>query len=441
MLLLLHAFLGCPGPEAGPGDDTASASGARVQVTTGEVATVVVVEVEAPFEASVVAVGQGADLQVQAASDAATAHRLLLAGFPAGEDVEVTVTLSGPDGDETFTRSVTTGALPGWVPEVDVDGGTDGFTLSPLIDLEEGALVIWNGAGEPVWAWPESGKTYSGSRARMSLDGAAVLYNSVSETVDSPGAILRIPLDGGDPRELPVSGSHTDFVELPDGSYATLVWDLREMDGRQILGDAIVEVSSDGETRTVWSVFDSFEPDLSVTWPSWYTPDPTVEDWSHINGLAYDPDADAYLVTMTFDHGVAQVSRTGELDWWFGTDGLPVTGGQLSFPHSVEPVDGGVLVFERGEVTDADVCSKAVTLSVDADRATRVSELYGEGCTHVSFLGGAHLLPSGDTMVTWSTSGRIDRLTPEDTVAWSLQTTNWAGLGFSDWTEELAAVE
>ena len=32
------------------------------------------------------------------------------------------------------------------------EGSSDGFVFAPMIDLEEGAAVAWNGDGEPVWA-------------------------------------------------------------------------------------------------------------------------------------------------------------------------------------------------------------------------------------------------------------------------------------------------
>ena len=282
----------------------------------------------------------------------------------------------------------------------------------------------------------------SGSRVRISADGQSLLYNMVSGSIEGTGGVLRIPLEGGDPVELRATGTHTDFVELPDGGYAILAWDLREVKGRKIMGDAIVEVAADGTTRTLWSVWDDFEPDLTQVWPSWYTPDPTVEDWSHINGIAIDPDGSGLYVTMTFNHGVAHIDRaSGTLDWWFGDDGgLDWTGDRLRYPHSVAPIDGGVLVFERGDPAVSTDCSTAVTVRVDTEAGTAIREgqLDGDACTHVTFLGSALPLPTGNTLVTWTTAGRIDLLTPADEVAWSLQTTNWAGVGFSDWTEGLS---
>ena len=204
-----------------------------------------------------------------------------------------------------------------------------------------------------------------------------------------------------------------------------LGWEIRFFDRRQIQGDSLLEVAPDGTLRRVWSVFDSFKVDLSHTWPSYYPADTTVEDWSHINGLTYDEDADEALMTATFNYGVLAVNRSDSVLDWMVSD---YQGGDftntddevfVANPHSVQRVDDGILVFSRGEPTEPDSCSEAVELSLDFDamEAQRAWDYGDPDCVLVSFLGHAQRLSGGNTVISWTTAGLLDEVTGDGTLA------------------------
>ncbi len=371
-------------------------------------------------------------------SEAGTTHEVLLIGVPAATAATVTLEQGG---EELASVDVQTGALPAWVPEMTYTTGTTGFegvTLVPIVPDGGGGVVAVDGKGRVVWSYPP---THSASelivRARLSLDGRHVLYNTPADSADAPGAVHRVALLDSSRDTIELTGGHLDFVEPTPGGYATLGWDLRELEGRRFAGDHIVERDPDGTERIVWSVWDWFEPDLERTWPPQYLADPEVEDWSHINGLAYAPDEDAYYVTMTFNDGVARIDRaTGALTWVLANSDSDFVWGDdrlVQQPHGVQRLDdGGLLVFNRGYYGDPGSHSEAVEITLDetAWTADRRWSYADPGGIKVLFLGSAQRLDSGNTLISWSSGGQLDEVTPEGELAARLSTAIGAAVGF-----------
>jgi hypothetical protein len=375
-----------------------------------------------------------------------TAHAVQLVGIPALTKVRVHVeALDGVVGeDEAVT---TTGASPPWVTDLtwsaeDAGAAEPGFTIVPAILPTGSGVVVLDGRGRAVWAWPttEAAITAPLTRARLSLDGKYILSNTPSGFVGTAGKIFRVPLDGSTTEEIGITEGHIDFVEYTPGGYTSIGWDLREIDGRKLMGDTIVERAPDGMERVVWNVWDHFTPDLSKIYGNYYPPDPEVEDWSHINGLYYDADEDVYYLTMTYESTIVKIDRqTGE-QLWSLTDGdigdFTNPGGDefLELPHSVQPVDGGVLVFNRGTFGDeSEGCSFADEIALDEARwEASLAWHYGpDECLLVPYLGSAERLPGGNTLISWTTAGQLDEVTPEGVAAWRVNTAFGAAFGFA----------
>lgn len=344
--------------------------------------------------------------------------------------------------------------LPSWVPGFTFtadapEAGEGGVLVVPLIMALGGGIVVFDEAANVIWAYPQDdvGLGVDALRAHFSLDGAAVLFNSNAVSVDSLSHVLRVPLDGSPPTDVGITGGHTDFVEYTPGGYAALAGDIRLYGERKIMGDTIVERAPDGTERVVWSVFDDFEPNLDRTYSSYYVPDPAVEDWSHVNGISYSEADDAYYVSMTFNNGIAKIDRvSGTMDWYVGD---PMGGDfenpdgdvLLGLPHSAERVDGGLLAFSRGDPFDPHRCSEAVELALDegTHEVRRVWSYRSPDCLLVTFLGGAERLPGGNTVITWSSSGQIDEVTPDGRVTRRINTAVGTAFGASSWAPELGA--
>ncbi|MES2642254.1 MAG: aryl-sulfate sulfotransferase [Myxococcota bacterium] len=376
-------------------------------------------------------------------------HEVLLAGLPGRTDVSVEVRVD----DETAEATIATGSLPSWVPDVTYtadapEAAQGGFVVAPMIDLSGGGILVFDHAGRPVWAHARADdKEAAMTRARLSLDGRAVLYLATAGAEDDDGLVIRMPIDGGAATETPLRGTHTDFVELPSGGYAALGWQLHTMeDGRVIVGDTIVEIDADGVSHIVWSVFDDFVPDPRSVMENQYPGDPTIPDWSHVNGITYDAVSDDYYVTMTWNSGVARIDRgTGALVWMLSDEGgdFADTGDtrMVWLPHSVQPTDTGLLLFNRGDPRDPTSCSEATDLVLDEalGTASRSGGLSSERCLLITFLGSAQRLPGGNTLIGWSTAGQIDEYTPDGQLAGRFSTNIGAGFGFAGWVPTLGS--
>ena len=286
--------------------------------------------------------------------------------------------------------------------------------------------------GRVVWAWPTAALALPRTplRARLSLDGGAILYIHPAGSVTATCQLVRIPLDGESSFVEEVAAGHTDFDEHTPGGYLLLGWEIRDFDGRRLLGDPILEVATDGTQREVFHAFDAFEPNLSRPWGHYYAPHPEVED---------DATEDAIYVTTSFHNGVVKIDRASGATLWTLSDDDD-TGfvnrdeERLLFnPHSVEPIEGGVVLFNRGNFSASDTCSEVVDIARDADAGTaeRVWDYEGAECLLTTFLGNAQRLPGGNALATWAVSGQIDEATPAGEVAWCVNLAIGAAMGFA----------
>jgi hypothetical protein len=369
-------------------------------------------------------------------------HTALLVGNRAHTDVRWRVESTDASGTACGDWHTTpTGALPTGLPAAHLSEGTaddgPGWVVAPIYTEDDAWVAILDAGGEYVWAWRSDGeKATSFFGAELADDGTGVLVNVSAQSEATPGPIYRIGFDGVLGEPLLVNGAHTDFVQLPDGRVGVLAWEVRTYGTRRLLGDTVVELDTTGATRTVWSVFDWFEPDLSQTYEQgWYPGDPTVEDWSHVNGLAYDAATDAWLLTLSFNQSVAHVDRaTGDMTWLLADDAgdYTMTESLVRYPHSVQAVDGGVLLFNRGDIYDPNACSEATQITLDGDTATRAWTWTSERCLLVPFLGSAARLPDGRTAVDWTTAGQLDVVGADEALQWRLSLDLGGAFGFTD---------
>lgn len=449
-MLFLWSLNACDASSAPPSLDSASESAAcAVTVAPVVEATAMPTVLRVSWETETEAVGQvrftgqGQVTRLTVPS-AGTNHEALLVGLRPQTDVAFTVLVDGevPCGGE---GTATTGSLNVGLPDVEPrmsapeadDAGltavsiiTGGAAAATLLD-EEG-VVVWasaiDGAGRPVY------------RVLPSLDGESILYNETANSLDQPGALYRVSLDGEVRESFTLRGGHTDFVEFAPHEYAMLGWEIRELEGRRLMGDTIVEFDESGNTRVVWSTFDSIEPDLTRQYDKgWYRDDPEVEDWTHVNGLTHDAATGAYYVSITLDDSVARVERaSGEMTWRMGATvgDFLVEGGEPLFarPHSVQSVGNELVVFNRHTPLEGSPdCGNAVRVKYDleAGRVSRQWDYSPEECLPVEWLGSAQPLAGGGTLVCFSSAGQIDEVAPTGELAQSLVLPAGGQFGFA----------
>jgi hypothetical protein len=346
-------------------------------------------------------------------------QQAVLAGLGAGEEVTWQIRARR---DEAWVcsaqRTYRTGELdqgfPSLTVELDTEGSRQPLALVPLLTQEISYLALFDRRGVVIWAAPI---TSNERRGIPDSAGTAFLLADQAYNPDSSARLSWMSWGGERTEAGAAVGMHTDVALLPDGTMATLGWDLREFDDdgevRRILGDTLLEIGQDGQTRQVWSVYDDFQPDLSVDYATgWVPDDPTVEDWSHMNGLSYSSVEDTYYVSITGLGLVAAIARqTGSLLWSAGGPSASIQGepGLVASPHSVYRLpDGDFLVFNR----DQGSCSHVNRFAVDPVARTTESHwsYTSPDCLSVEYLGDARFTSDEHYLISWSSAGRLEEV-------------------------------
>jgi hypothetical protein len=366
-----------------------------------------------------------------------TEHGFMLVGMLPSTEYELEILNEHADGSvSSLAASLTTGFFASAEVEPVISGtGADtqagGFTLAPVWG-DQSQIVIFDAAGRQVWSTtPVNGGNIT--RARMSIDGHSVLYNSAAFRPDEPGSIVRVSLDGSERAEAHATGAYMDFVELEPGRYAALSTELIELDGdRQVLNETIVEFGPGLETKVLFEAVGALDIDLDQAFRAELF-GPEFEMPCHLNSLQYDRVEDVFYTTSLYRRSVIRIDRaTGGVDWELGNeygDFEPVPGAEhLNFaPHSAMPTEDGVMIFDRGSPMTED-CSAAVSFDMDmqAMSAYRDFQYWTDDCQQTMMLGNAQPLWNGNTMLVLAMNGQIDEVTPEGELVWRLN------VGFGD---------
>jgi len=347
--------------------------------------------------------------------------------------------------DETLTTGLLLPDLATLNLEVlDEELAHDGFMVTSLLSQPSVAVII-DADGDYVWAHQLSvdWDALVIPRVHLSDVGPWVVYHAAAtalagedEDEDSVDRLLvRVGLDGSDEQSVSVRSAHHDFVELPDGSCAVLVRDRRNVEGEMIEGDQVVRARFDGPEDVMWSVWDYTE----------YDPD-TVEEidgfgWSHANAVQIE--GDDLMVSLSNLDSIVRFDRsTAEEVWTVGglqSDFATAEGDTTLFQrqHQFKLSGDRLVVFDNGPVEE--LVSRVVEYELDeaSGLATPVWEHYNDPVAYTTALGDVWRLPTGDTLVTWSSQGQLDQVTEAGEIVWQLQTDIGAGIGYLDWHSEL----
>ena len=337
-------------------------------------------------------------------SDPTTQHEALILGVPPHTEIPFALAKGVPSQPQCSGGWLTqNGGIPSALPELSLETTVvsqtlGGFIAAPAITTGQSFLTIIDSQGRYVWAQRHEELVW---RMRMGLDNRSILFNHSAEADDEIGPIYRMSFDGTLIDTIEIDGSHRDFVELPDGTISTFVWQLQTMvdpktgEERTIVGDALVEALPSGEQRQVWSIWDQHTPSLTEAMTKGlYPADLDAEEWTHANGLTYLPEDDSYLISLDAWNSIVKVDRqTGEELWFLsgGTGGDFHNGelGLVSNAHSVRPTeDGALLIFNRNDFAQGE-CAEAVEVDIDeAQQSAHMRWRYGtDDCQVVTYLG------------------------------------------------------
>jgi hypothetical protein len=277
-------------------------------------------------------------------------------------------------------------------------------------------------------------------------DHAVMLENGDLAVVIKHAAVLRIDWDSQEIWRSKLAAHH-DIVQAEDGSFYTIVREMKNHRGLRVWFDAIVHLTTDGKELERWSTYDHLEelktvldtrPFLDTVLDSVLDRRRAGEDsleameaaarqydaldYFHINTVSLLPGNPLEKGDGRFARGnlllcfrnidqIAILSRdTDRIVWFWGA-------GELEWPHHPTMLDDGhILLFDNGirrrssRVIEVDPASGEV---VWAYRAAPGERFYS------GFRGSAQRLPNGNTLICESDEGRVFEITPEGQTVWT----------------------
>ena len=356
--------------------------------------------------------------------DAGPPWEVELLGMKQGSEYEARIAVE-LDGEVHTGRAhvASTGMVPSDFPDLSLERGSgesfEGFLFTSILGNATAAVIL-DADGDYVW-WSQPEGAGMVGRSFLSRDGSSVYTMELNPDGRLSGSMYRVSLDGSVVESTDLDYAHHEILEHDDGTIAYLSKDPVMVDGSEISGDSIVELSPDGTITTIWSIWD--HPDHMPYSPTSGGP---ANEWPHANAMDYLPDEDVYLVGFLSLNAIAQVDRaTGALDWIMGGDNsdfaLPNGSTDLfARTHQLHWLDDSVLVFVNGSLAGGE--SYAVEYAVDEENleVESIWEYHSDPSLSCVSLGDVHRFDSGNTLITYSYNGVIQEVTPEAEPVWTL---------------------
>jgi hypothetical protein len=359
-------------------------------------------------------------------AEPATEHTGTLLGLPAGQEWHWRIRAEA-DGAVTYgpDRVSAVPNLPDDLPAFAVqsfgDQDAGPFVLTSWHDVPELAswAIIVDGLGRVVWYARVDGRSFT---PHLSRDGAAILMlvAGIGEpNADAPPTrIVRIPLTGGDRMEWEAPGGHHAFVELPEGGFAYMAEDVRDIDGQDVKADLLVEQPDEGPSRIVWDAFEALPFQENDGWAE----DPA--DFSHANALLLVDDTYFFsLYRQAQLHGVDRTSGQTR----FIVDGATHGFGPQHSPHLVGAgLADGFLLFDNGTGGPSRVVRYDLdpTTGVVAERSS-----WNPMDVRVTVMGASTYLPDGGSVTTLGDAARMLRTDASGGLRWEVSVDSFGVLG------------
>lgn len=283
--------------------------------------------------------------------------------------------------------------------------------------LNGNSAYIMDADGTVVWSAP-TGVPSQPSRVHLSWDATKMYEMSLNVSNSSAGKIVLQPLDGSASTSLNgVAASHHDLTAIP-GGLATPMWNKSGIDAPC----SIVEFTESGAQTVVLA-------DVGTVYTS---------STFHTNSIHYYARDNTYTIGDRNPNLYVKISRTGQLIWQFGGSNPKdasknfsgVTGWQVNHGHQLT-ADGTFVFFNNNSNEMWNYKLDETTM-----KATQVGHYTASGATS-NVLGDAQVLPNGNILVTFSTSGQIHEITPSGTLVMKIAAPSGQGFGYSEFRESL----
>ncbi len=324
--------------------------------------------------------------------------------------------------------------LPG-LSEAAFDRLSPAFVLTTQVNEDTAWALILDLQGRVVWYQANA----LGLGLSVDATGAIRWEEQDRQQDDSLTQVRAVAVDGSWSSTTLTPEGHHDLAVLPDGTIARPMRIRLPHEDGVMLSDGILEVEEgSADTASPEPVFD-----LAAAWEGPVEPQESAEGlvWSHANSLAY-VDGRYYLMARNLDALVAVDRESAELLWVLGgpSSDFTVASGEMewSHPHLSQVWDQGVAVFDNG-VGHEPPTSRAMVYAWDEQALTFTATWEHAHPNQIScpVAGDVRVLPSGDVLVAWGTSGLLQVLTPEHEVVWEIWLPLGAAFGRVIWLEDL----
>ena len=350
-----------------------------------------------------------------------TAHSAAVIGVPPLSEVTMRVVVE-IDGEQhtsgTFTHE--TGQLLPETPILEVvTNNYDGPATSLVMSIfgNPSTMVMMDLDGTITWSLPQGVDLISYGLAVEHV-GDGLMYNEFELGRTGVGTIERIDFLGNPISTVETTEAHHFFTHGPDGELVWLVEEIRNIDGVDVVGDAVMRRSVDGEESVLFSHFEDFTlPQLGNA---------KSINWTHANWVDWDSARSTCLLSNARTNTIAELTAEGELVRIMGGPGAIdseyVFGSveqAFEYPHGPHWSDSGdLLVFST-----VDGLSRAVQYELNEDQG-QLKEVwsFGESYNYGSqVLGEVQELPDGNLLISWGSVGILQIVSPDREVLWEAQ--------------------
>lgn len=384
-------------------------------------------------------------------------HRITVLGLKAGGTYDLRSVSIASDGTETVSETVTVtleppppALAPLTVSEYDRDrAAPGGFVLTSVITTEGTWTTILDRDGDAVWYW-QVDEGLSAYGARFDETSRSVYFLQVDQQgkADTAG-LLQVALDGSETTFTRTNMGHHDAVRLPDGTVSWLSYDFRttdvEGDTLFTVSDAILELPEGQDQEAPDNRFSVFNLRPAYIhcehfWEELF--DTGAVDYSHANSIMYDADRDVYrLMNRNLDALMIIDRATGDVLHEIGGEYADIAtedpADMWSHGHMSHAWEGGFMVFDNGDHHEPKI-SRVSEYALDEEAGTleRVWSWSDPDELFIPFFGDAQKLT--DTYFTaWTSSGRLQEVTPDGEIVWRAETDLGMAIGRSIWTDDL----
>lgn len=301
-------------------------------------------------------VSGGADKWFIPLNDYQTQRTTPVVGFRPNTSHTVQVTLLDQQGTAVKVASplnFTTGPLPANFPPFSVVVSDPakmepGLTLlEPFVPPNISYLAAIDARGNVVWYCQSSRVPGRALDARRLSNGNITFITPDFVEITTAGDIVTHlyastnpgappPASGGTP--IAISGLHHEVSPLPSGHFVGLTQEVRvysnypasETDLTQtsatasVLADIVVEFDRNGTVVHSWKLLDMLDP-YRIGYGSLGVDRTGAKDWSHSNAIVYDPNSDAFIlsvrhqdVVIKFRRNLASTGKPSDLVWMLG---------------------------------------------------------------------------------------------------------------------------